>query len=76
MKELTAFGLVYGLLFLINVAWGSTITIFLQSLIGAVLFIALAIYVNKLDEELKKEVDELKKEIEKISSEQHASKFL
>lgn len=76
MRLLTVAGLIYGLLWLINVVWGSTVTIFLQSFVGAVLFIALAIYVNTLDQELKKELEELKKEIEKISSEQHANKFL
>lgn len=65
--------LAYGVLFLLNAAWGNAVTLFIQSLIGAVLFIALAVMVCTLDEEaaqerekMQKEIDELRKAIDKL----------
>ncbi len=65
--------IVYTLLWVFNLLWGNIISVSLQSLIGAGLFVGLSLYVCTLDEEaveerakMQKQIDELKEEIAKL----------
>jgi uncharacterized membrane-anchored protein YhcB (DUF1043 family) len=69
MKYLTGTALVYALLWLLNLAWGNYWTALLQSVIGVALFIALAVYVNTLDDEVAKDRERVKIELEKLKKE-------
>ncbi len=66
--------LIYTLLWVFNLLWGNIISVSLQSLIGAGLFVGLSLYVCTLDEEaveerskMQKQIDELKDQISKLS---------
>jgi uncharacterized membrane-anchored protein YhcB (DUF1043 family) len=69
MKYLSGTALVYALLWLLNLAWGNYWTALIQSAIGVILFIALAVYVNTLDDEVAKDKERVKIEIEKLKKE-------
>ena len=65
--------LIYTVLWVFNLLWGNIISVSLQSLVGAGLFVILSLYVCTLDEEaaeervkMQKQIDELKDEIAKI----------
>ena len=65
--------IIYTLLWVFNLLWGNIISVSLQSLIGAGLFVGLSLYVCTLDEEaveerakMQKQIDELKDEIAKL----------
>ena len=65
--------IIYTLLWVFNLLWGNIISVSLQSLIGAGLFVGLSLYVCTLDEEaveervkMQKQIDELKEEIAKL----------
>jgi hypothetical protein len=65
--------LIYTLLWVFNLLWGNIISVSLQSLIGAGLFVGLSLYVCTLDEEtieerakMQKQIDDLKEEITKL----------
>lgn len=64
---------IYTLLWVFNLLWGNIISVSLQSLIGAGLFVGLSLYVCTLDEEsveerakMQMQIDELKEEITKL----------
>jgi len=65
--------IIYTLLWIFNLIWGNIISVSLQSLIGAGLFVGLSLYVCTLDDEaleertkMQKQIDELKEEIGRI----------
>ena len=74
MQIATLAAVIYTLLWIFNLLWGNIISVSLQSLIGAGLFVGLSLYVCTLDEEaieerskMQKQIDELKEEISKLS---------
>ena len=79
MKYLSIAALVYAALWILNFLYGNYVTIVLQGLLGAGLFVALAVYINTLDGEnstshakFEQEITRLNKEIEDLKKRQTA----
>ena len=76
MKYLSLTAIVYAALFVINLFYGNSLTLIIQSGLGAALFVAIAIYLNAIDEEnltahtkFEQEINSLRKELKKVKSE-------
>jgi hypothetical protein len=75
MKFLSLTAVVYAALWVLNVLYGNFVLIAIQGLVGAGLFVALAVYLNTLDDEnltshvkLDAEIKRLNEEIENLKN--------
>jgi hypothetical protein len=73
MKFLSLTAVVYAALWILNILYGNFVLIAIQGLVGVALFVALAVYLNTLDDEnstshvkLDAEIKRLNEEIENL----------
>jgi hypothetical protein len=69
MKYLTVTALIYGALWLLSLLSGNYLILVIQSFIGAGLFLAIALYLNTIDDENLTSHLKLEQEIKRLSEE-------